>query len=75
MPLRVHLKDQQEIYFDENQEGEALLKQRHTELTAWFEFNKKSLAEGAQPETLPRYVDMPQEHVYDKKLKIWRKRQ
>ena len=75
MPLRVHLKDQQEIYFDENQEGEALLKQRHTELTAWFEFNKKSLAEGAQPGTLPRYVDMPKEHVFDKKLKIWRKRQ
>ena len=74
MPLRVHLKDQQEIYFDENQEGEALDKQRHTELTAWFEFNKKALAEGAKPGTLPRYVDMPKEHIYDKKLKIWRKR-
>lgn len=70
MPLRVHLKDQQEIYFNENQEGEALEKQRHTELTALFEFNKKALAEGAKPGTLPRYVDMPKEHVYDKKLKI-----
>ena len=75
MPLRVHLKDQQEIYFDENQEGEALERQQQTELTAWFEFNKKALAEGAKPGTLPRYVDMPKEHVFDKKLKIWKKRQ
>ena len=74
MPLRVHLKDQQEIYFDENQEGEALERQQQTELTAWFEFNKKALAEGAKPGTLPRYVDMPKEHVFDKKLKIWKKR-
>jgi len=32
-------------------------------------------AEGAKPGTLPRHVDMPKEHVFDKKLKIWKKRQ
>ena len=62
------------VYFDENQEGEALERQQQTKLTAWFEFNKKAIAEGAEPGTLPRYLDMPKEHVYDKKLKIWKKK-
>ena len=41
--LRVHLKDQQQVVFDEGQELEALEVQRETELTAFFNFNKEAL--------------------------------
>ena len=41
--LRVHLKDQQQVVFDEGQETEALEVQRETELTAFFNFNKEAL--------------------------------
>ena len=36
--LRIHLKDQQQVVFDEQQETEALELQRETELTAFYEF-------------------------------------
>ena len=67
--LRVHLEEQQQIYFDESTELEALENQRDTELTAFFDFNKKATDEGKIPEQMPKYVAMPKEHVYDKKKK------
>ena len=36
MALRIHLKEQQQVVFDENTEMEALENQRDTELTAFF---------------------------------------
>ena len=73
--LRVHLEDQQQIVFDEGTEDEALDKQRETELTKFFQFNK-TMREDPEldPETLPKYVDMPEEYRYDKSKKEWVKR-
>ena len=70
--LRVHLKDQQQVVFDEHQETEALELQRETELTAFFQFNKDALDSGSDYSELCRYVDMPEQHVYQGKE--WRKR-
>merc|ERR1712035_174830 len=58
--LRVHLKDQQQIVFDEQQETEALKIQRETELTAFFEFNRKALDNGEDISEMVKYVDMPE---------------
>ena len=71
-PLRVHLEDQQQVVFDENQETEALELQRDTELTAFFKFNKDALDSGSDVSELCKYVDMPEDHVYHDKE--WRKR-
>ena len=69
LALRVHLEEQQQIIFDENTEVEALENQRDTELTAFFKFNE----ENAQDlQSLPKYVDMPKKHWYDKKRKEWK---
>ena len=68
--LRVHLKDQQQVVFDEDQEVEALELQRVTELTAFFDFNQEALENGTDISELCKYVDMPENHVlHDKK---WR---
>ena len=72
--LRVHLKDQQQIVFDLQQEEDAIERGRQTELTAWFEFNSQSLADGVHPERMTKYVDMPKEHTYNLKTKKWAKR-
>ena len=72
MALRVHLQDEQQVYFEEHTEEAALERGRQTELTAFFEFNQQHQQVNAA--TLPKYVDMPDEHVYDTKKKEWRKR-
>ena len=74
MALRVHLKDEQQVVFDINSEVEALEKQRSTELTAFFKFNEIAMKEGRGADDLPKYVDMPKRHVYDKSKKQWRLR-
>ena len=74
MALRVHLPEQQQIIFDEENELEALENQRETELTAFFDFNRESIEKGIQPEDLPLYVQMPEEQRYEQKLKKWIKR-
>ena len=72
LPMRVHLKDQQQIVWDEESEVEALENQRETELTAFFEFNQ--LNHGTNPAELPKYVDMPECQVWDKSKKKWKTR-
>ena len=72
MALRVHLKDEQQVVFDANSEVVALENQRETELTSFFKYNEKCLAEGGDAAELPKYVDMPKTHVYDKSKKEWR---
>ena len=71
--LRVHLKDQQQVVFDENSEVEALERCRETELTAFFAYNQSVPAEDRPNQ--PKYVDMPKTKVYDKSKKEWRIRQ
>ena len=51
--LRVHLKDQQQIIFDEETEIEALETQRETELTAFFKFNSESFQD---PQSQPNML-------------------
>ena len=70
MPLRIHLKEQQQVVFDINTEMEALENQRETELTAFFKFNQSLNDQDEKP----MYVEMPERHVYDKKEKEWRVR-
>ena len=72
LALRVHLEEGQQVVFDENTEMEALENQRETELTAFFKFNEAN--DQASSEELPKYVDMPKKHWYDKKRKEWRVR-
>merc|ERR1712214_63135 len=74
MALRVHLEEEQNVVFDEETEAEALENQRNTELTAFFEFNRNALEAGTAAEDLPKYLDMPEKHVFVKKEKTWRKR-
>ena len=50
--------------FDEDQEIEALELQRHTELTAFLQFNKDTIENGGDILQLCKYVDMPENHVY-----------
>ena len=69
LPLRVHLKEQQQIVYDEDAEMMALENQRETELTAFFSFNEKN--SNVDRMELPRYVDMPEHYRYDKPKKEW----
>ena len=72
--MRVHLKDEQQIIFDLEREAEAMERGKQTELTAWFDFNSQSLAEGIEAENLPKYIDMPKEHTFNLSSKQWAKR-
>ena len=70
--MRVHLEDQQQVFFDKDAEEMALESGRDTELTAFFKFNMKH--KDVPPTELPKYVDMPDLHVYDAQKKEWKKR-
>ena len=75
--LRVHEKDDQHVVFDEGREESALETQRCTELTQFFKANELwQTGEGdfAGIEEL-RYVDMPTKFTFNKKEKMWKKRQ
>ena len=70
--LRVHTENQQQVVFDEGTEAEALERQRETELTAFFDLNKRLLNERVDSSDLmPLYVDMPKKFRYDKSKKQW----
>ena len=71
LALRVHLQDQHQVVFDEDSETEVLERQRDTELTAFFKFNEQSTLD---PLSLPKYVEMPKKHWYDKSKKTWKVR-
>ena len=72
--LRVHLKDMQHVTFSEDNAGQALESQRKTELTEFFAFNTEQLASGISKMSLPKYVDMLDDHTYNLKSKKWCKR-
>ena len=74
LALRVHLKEQQQVIFDADTEAEALENQRQTELTAFFDYNKSLLDSNTDRDEMPKYIDMPKGHVYDKSKKEWRRR-
>ena len=63
--LRCHLKDEQQVVFDENNAESVIEKQRNTELTEFFEYNRQN------SETKVKYVDFPKKFVWkDKSWKI-----
>lgn len=56
-----------------NAEIEALERCRDTELTAFFQYNESVPIPERQ--NLPKYVDMPKTHVYNRSKKEWKIRQ
>nr|XP_012562490.1 uncharacterized protein LOC101237229 [Hydra vulgaris] len=70
--LKVHLPENQIVYFREGEEKVALDRaaQRDTHLTAWFKLNSEN--EGANRYS---YVDIPYHFVFDDKHCKWKVRQ
>ena len=66
--MRCHLEDKQQVVFDEGNEEEVIEKQRNTELTNFFEYNK------AFPNTDEKYVDFPKKFTWDNVNKVWKRR-
>ena len=69
--LRIHLEEEQQVVFNEGDEENALERQRNTELTAFFQFNKTTTDKHM-------YVDMPKycTYSYNKETakKVWKVR-
>ena len=69
--LRIHLEEEQQVVFNEGDEENALERQRNTELTAFFQFNKTTTDKHM-------YVDMPKycTYNYNKETakKVWKVR-
>ena len=69
--LRVHLPEQQVIYFQEGEEQTIIENDssRKTELTEFFTFNRLN------PNTKVSYLNFPGNHVWEKRLHQWKLRQ
>ena len=69
--LRIHLEEEQQVVFNEGDEENALERQRNTELTAFFHFNKTATDKHM-------YVDMPKYCTYsynkETEKKVWKVR-
>ena len=74
MALRVHLPEEQTVTFTDHNMQQVLNSQRKTELTEFFTFNQSQLESGVPKQSLPTYVDMPDQHRYDIPRKCWIKR-
>ena len=75
--LRIHLKDEQQVVFDEGCEEAALERQRETELTAFFNLNKTTREKSREQfdaKKMPTYVEMPKHYTYNKGEKTWKAR-
>ena len=66
--LRVHLEDEQQIVFDMGSEQQSLEKQRCTELTEFFKYNRNN------PGTTITYVDFPEKMTWNSREKEWKRR-
>jgi hypothetical protein len=74
MPLRIHLEGEQQVTFEEGDEQAAVENPKMTELTAFFDFNRLPEERMKSKEDRPRYVEMPEKHVYNKGAGSWTKR-
>jgi len=72
--LRVHLKDEQTVYFEESNEAAVMAGCCHTELDAFFELNKSLLVNNIAINDMPMYVDVPETYTWDSKTKTWKER-
>ena len=66
--LRVHLKDEQHVVFDMGNEQSVLETHHQTELTGFFEANRKNKNINLT------YVDFPEQFTWDGKNKEWKPR-
>lgn len=69
--MRVHLPDQQMVYFQPGDEENAVQREssRKTELTEFFTFNSMN------PNTKVSYIRFPGSFVWDKKARKWKPRE
>ena len=78
MPLKVHLKDEHCVTFNEGEEENRIEKCTGTELTAFFELNRNLNAENkkliVKKKELFTYVNVPRHCTWDKKKKMWKER-
>ena len=75
--LRIHLEDEQDIYFIPGEEERAMQTGRQTELTAFFQLNeheKRTKGSDFDPLSMPRYFETPYDYTYEQKQKMWKKR-
>ena len=72
--LRVHIKGGQQIVFEEDVLEEGLERGRITELTAFFDLNRRLNADRTPIEEMPMYVDVPENYTWDQKRKTWKPR-
>ena len=69
-PLRLHLENQQQVYFVGGNEENIVEQGRETELTAFFQLNaQEKLEQGVRfdPSRMPRYIELPQKYTFKKK--------
>ena len=71
--LRIHLDEEHQVTFDEDNLTGVLELQRETELTAFFKHNRDH-PPAAGEEALPRYVDFPKKFTWVQKTKSWKPR-
>ncbi|KAK3933230.1 ATP-dependent DNA helicase [Frankliniella fusca] len=77
MVLPFHLEGEQNVFFVEGEEEDAVSKDNASQLVKWFELNKNAELAELNNEPLnndPRnvlYVDMPAHYVWNKKNKMW----
>ena len=66
--LRCHLRDEQQVVFDEGNEENVIESQRETELTKFFDYNVKF------PNTRVKYIYFPKQFTWKNKIKEWKVR-
>ena len=72
--LRVHLKDEQTVLFEEHQIHQRMESSRKTELTAFFDLNRKLNAMNTPIEEMPIYIEVPEKYTWISKTKDWKKK-
>ena len=76
--LRIHLENQQHVYFEAGEEESVIEKCRETELTTFFRLNareKEAKGDDFNPNIMPCYVDLPETYTYRVTEKEWHLRQ
>ena len=71
--LCIHLENEEQIVFEENDFENAMELQKQTELNAFFKYNEEH-PPSAGEEPHPQYVDFPKKFTWNQKKKEWQKR-
>ena len=76
--LRLHLENEQDVFFVSGEEEQAMQTGGHTELTAFLQLNANEKATKGQnfdPSKMPRYFELPETYTYHRDKKEWKTRQ